>query len=97
VDRRRCIREAGRRDGRCLIGSALKLGDYDLVERTKVGMSKWRIVGGERVEGYLSTGFNGLAQTPCRIKRWSLIISASSITKLVDTDVCERYYGAQAS
>ena len=56
--RRKCIREAGRRNGRCLIGSALKLEDWDLVERTKVGLSKRTIVGG--VEGYLSTGFNGL-------------------------------------
>ena len=30
------------------------------------------------------------AQTPCRIKKWSLITSASTIAKLVDTDVCER-------
>ena len=30
------------------------------------------------------------AQMPYRIKKWSLMTSASSITKLVDTDVCER-------
>ena len=49
----------GERDGRCLVRSALKLGGLGPMERKKVGMSKQTIVGGERVEGYLS-GINGL-------------------------------------
>ena len=44
--------------------------------------------GREKIEGYLS-GFNGLYNVRPDIKRWSLMTSASSITKLVNTDVCE--------
>ena len=53
------------REGRCLIGSALKLGDYDLVERIKVGLSKRT----KATSAPVLTVSMTFAQTPCCIKR----------------------------
>ena len=83
-------------DGRCFVGSALKLGVLG-----PCGAGKGWVVDAdddgreEEEKGLKATSAVLIAsvtfvQMSYRIKRWSLMTSASSITKLVDKDVCER-------
>ena len=79
------------RDGRCLVGSTLKLRGLGRCRADKGWVVK-SDDSGRREEGK-ELKATSVALTPCRIKRWSLMTGASSITKLINTDVAKNSRG----